>query len=160
MLDKLKGIEDRYQEINQELLEVGDDYQRAAELSMERSDLESLVQKAKEYRDILVRIEEARSLVESDDEEMVELAKMELEELEPQIEPLENQIKAMLLPQDPRDKKNVIVEIRAGAGGDEAGIFAADLFRMYTRYAERPGLEDRDHVSTRDRCGRLQGSHL
>lgn len=139
MLDKLKGIEDRYQEINQELLEVGEDYQRAAELSMERSDLEPLVGKAKEYRRILARIEEARPLADNDDRELAELAKMELEELEPQIEPLETQIKAMLLPQDPRDKKNVIVEIRAGAGGDEAGIFAADLFRMYTRYAERQG---------------------
>jgi len=70
---------------------------------------------------------------------LAELAQMELDELEPKIEPLENQIKGMLLPQDPRDKKNVIIEIRAGAGGDEAGIFAADLFRMYTRYAERQG---------------------
>jgi peptide chain release factor 1 len=139
MLDKLKGIEDRYQELGQELIEAGEDYQRAAEISMERSDLEALVSKAKEYRHISSRIDEARTLADGDDEELAELAQMELEELEPKLEPLENQIKAMLLPQDPRDKKNVIVEIRAGAGGDEAGIFAADLFRMYTRYAERQG---------------------
>lgn len=139
MLDKLKGIEDRYKELNQELMEVGEDYQRAAELSMERSDLEPLVEKAGKYRDILSRIEEAQSLLSGDDPELAELAQMELDELEPKIEPLENQIKGMLLPQDPRDKKNVIIEIRAGAGGDEAGIFAADLFRMYTRYAERQG---------------------
>lgn len=139
MLDKLKGIEDRYKDLNQELLEVGEDYQRAAELSMEKSDLEPLVEKAKEYRRILERIDEASQLAGSEDEELAELAKMELDELQPQVEPLETQIKSMLLPQDPRDKKNVIMEIRAGAGGDEAGIFAADLFRMYTRYAERKG---------------------
>ena len=122
LLDKLKPIEDRYEEINQELLTVGDDYQKAAELSIERSDMESVVEKAKEYRQTIQQIEEAKSLLESEDAEMVELAEMELAELEPQIEVLENQIKALLLPKDPRDGKNVIVEIRAGAGGDEAGI--------------------------------------
>ncbi|MEJ2758626.1 MAG: peptide chain release factor 1 [Anaerolineales bacterium] len=137
MLDKLEPIEDRYREINEELLTVGDDYQRAAELSMERSDLEPLVEIAKKYREVLSRIEEAQQLVESDDEELAELAQMELADLEPKVEPIENRIKSLLLPKDPRDSKNVIVEIRAGAGGDEAGIFAADLYRMYTRYAER-----------------------
>ncbi len=139
MLEKLKPIEDRYEEINQELLEVGDDYQRAAELSMERAELEDLVSKAKEYRQILERIDEARVLLDGNDPEMAELAELELAELEPKVEPLELKIKNMLLPQDPRDSKNVIVEIRAGAGGDEAGIFAADLYRLYTRYAERLG---------------------
>jgi peptide chain release factor 1 len=133
MLEKLKPIEERYQEINQELLEVGEDYQKAAELSRERSDLEPLVKQAEDYRQTLARIEEAKTLLESDDPELVELAEMELAELEPKVTPLEDKIKAMLLPQDPRDGKNVIVEIRAGAGGDEAGIFASDLFRMYTR---------------------------
>ena len=137
LLEKLQPIEDRYNEINRELLTVGDDYQKAAELSIERSDLEPLVEKAKEYRQVIQRIEEARSLLESEDAEMVELAEMELADLEPQVEPIENKIKSLLLPKDPRDSKNVIVEIRAGAGGDEAGIFAADLYRMYTRYAER-----------------------
>ena len=137
MLDKLEPIEERFEEINQELLEVGDDYQRAADLSRERAELEPLVKIASEYRNILNRIEEARTLVEGDDTELAELAIMELEELEPEVEPLEDRIKSMLLPKDPRDEKNVIVEIRAGAGGDEAGIFAADLYRMYTRYAER-----------------------
>jgi peptide chain release factor 1 len=137
MLEKLEPIEKRYQEINDELLTVGDDYQRAAELSMERSELEPLVEIAKEYQALLDRIEEARLLLESEDSELAELAEMELAELEPKVEPLENKIIAMLLPKDPRDDKNVIVEIRAGAGGDEAGIFGADLYRMYTRYAER-----------------------
>ena len=137
MLDKLEPIEQRYKDINQELLEVGEDYQRAANLSKERSEIEPLVEIAQEYRAVLTQIEEAKGLLEAEDPDMVELAEIELADLEPQIEPLENRIKSMLLPKDPRDGKNVIVEIRAGAGGDEAGIFAADLFRMYTRYAER-----------------------
>jgi peptide chain release factor 1 len=139
MLDKIKGIEERYEEINRELMEVGDDYQRATGLSRERADLEPIIQKAREYRQVLKHLEEARNLTGSDDTELVELAEMELAELEPQIEPLENEIKALLLPKDPRDNRNVIMEIRAGAGGDEAGIFGSDLYRMYTRYAERQG---------------------
>lgn len=137
MLDKVKGIEDRYTEINQQLMEVGEDYKRANELSKERSDIEPIIEKAKKYRAVLQNIEEAKTLIDGDDAEMAELAQMELAELEPQIEPLELEIKSLLLPKDPRDDKNVIIEIRAGAGGDEAGIFAADLFRMYSRYAER-----------------------
>jgi len=137
MLDKLEPIVKRYDEINRELLEVGDDYQRAADLARERSEIEPLVNLAREYQKILTRIDEARTLADGDDPEMAELAEMEIAELDPRIEPLEGKIIAMLLPKDPRDDKNVIVEIRAGAGGDEAGIFAADLFRMYTRYGER-----------------------
>jgi peptide chain release factor 1 len=137
LLEKLQPIEDRFQEINQELLEVGDDYQRAAELSIEKSDLESIIEKARQYKSVLSRIEEAQALVGSEDPELAELAEMELAELEPQVETLETAIKGMLLPQDSRDKRNVIVEIRAGTGGDEAGLFASDLHRMYLRYAER-----------------------
>ena len=136
MLNKLTGIEERYEEINQELMEVGDDYQRAAELAKERSDLEHLVNKATEYRQALERLEEAQTLQDSEDEELAELAAMEISELEDQIPGLEQAIKTMLLPKDPRDDRNVIVEIRAGAGGDEAGLFAAELYRMYSRYAE------------------------
>jgi len=137
MLEKLEPIEKKYQELTDELLTVGDDYERATEIAIERAEIEPLVNIAKQYRETLNRIEEAQTLLESDDEELVELAEMELGELEPQVGPLEDKIKSMLLPKDPRDDKNVIVEIRAGAGGDEAGIFAADLFRMYSRYAER-----------------------
>lgn len=137
MLEKLEPIEKKYQELTDELLTVGDDYERATEIAIERAEIEPLVNIAKQYRATLNRIEEAHTLLESDDEELVELAEMELAELEPQVGPLEDKIKSMLLPKDPRDDKNVIVEIRAGAGGDEAGIFAADLYRMYSRYAER-----------------------
>lgn len=137
MLPKLEGIVGRYDELNRLLMEVGDDYVRAAELGKERSDLETLVAKTQEYRQALTSLEEARSLVDGDDEEMRQLAEDEISELVPQVERLENEIKSMLLPKDPRDDRNVIVEIRAGTGGDEAAIFAADLYRMYNLYAER-----------------------
>ena len=137
MLDKLKGIENRYEEINNQLMEVGDDYQRAAELAKERSELEPIIKKTNEYKDALVRIEEAKEIQEEDDPELTEIAKLEIQELEPVLLDLENQIKTLLLPKDPRDERNVIMEIRAGTGGDEAGIFGADLFRMYNRFAER-----------------------
>ena len=137
MLEKLAGIEARYQEIQQMLIDVGDDYQRAAELGIERAELEPLVSKTSEYRQLLERREEAQLLLEGEDDELRQLAQSELAEVEPMIDAIEAEIKAMLLPKDPRDQRNVIVEVRAGTGGDEAALFAADLFRIYTRYAER-----------------------
>lgn len=137
MLEKITKIEERYEELNRLLEEVGEDYQRAAELAKERSDLEEIVEKGREYRQVLKRIEEARQLVDGDDEELSLLARQDLEELQPRQEALEQEIKSLLLPKDKRDERNVIMEIRAGTGGEEAALFAADLFRMYSRYAER-----------------------
>jgi peptide chain release factor 1 len=137
MLDKISGIEERYQELNQMLMEVGDDYQRAAELNKERSELEALIASSQRYRLAIQQLEEARSLSETEDEEFRILAISEIEQLEPEIDRLELELKGMLLPQDARDKRNVIMEVRAGTGGDEAALFAADLFRMYSRFAER-----------------------
>ena len=138
MLDNLAGIEERYDELTRQLMEVGNDYQKAAELNKERSDIESIVEKAREYRQALKRLEEARALVENEQEaDMRELAEAEVAELEPKIPEIEAALKTMLVPKDPRDEKNVFVEIRAGTGGDEAALFAADLFRMYNRFAER-----------------------
>ena len=139
LLDKLKGIEGRYEEINQELMEVGDDYQRAADLGRERADLDPIIEKATEYRKAIESLEEAKALQDGDDAELAELASMELEELEEKLPQLELEIKTHLIPKDPRDKRNVIMEIRAGTGGDEAGIFASDLYRMYNRYADSLG---------------------
>jgi len=140
MLDKLAGIEHRYQQIDHELLEVGGNYQRAAELNKERIELEPIVEKARAYRLALKNLDEARAMLESDqDADMHELAEADVKSLEPKIVALEDAIKALLIPKDPRDEKNVFVEIRAGTGGDEAALFAADLFRMYTRYADRQG---------------------
>ena len=137
MLDKLTGIEQRYEDLGRESLEVGSDYQRAAEINKERVDLEVIVEKARKYRQAMKSLDEAKAILGSDnDAELKALAEAELAELNPKIEVLEKEIKGLLVPKDVRDEKNVIVEIRAGAGGDEAAIFAADLFRMYTRYAE------------------------
>lgn len=137
MLDKLKGIEERYEQLGNEFMEVGNNYQRAAEINKERVDLELIVEKAREYRQAMKSLEEARAMFESEkDAELVALAEADIADLAPKIEALEKEIKGMLVPKDPRDEKNVIVEIRAGTGGDEAAIFAADLFRMYSRYAE------------------------
>jgi len=142
MLEKLAAIEERYEEINRLLMEVGTDYQRAAELGMERSELEPVVAKAREYRQALSRLEEARSILDNEEDgEMRLLAEAEIADLQPAIETLDKEVKSLLLPKDPRDERNVIVEIRAGTGGDEAALFAADLFRMYSRYAERKGWE-------------------
>ncbi|HSV85731.1 MAG TPA: peptide chain release factor 1 [Levilinea sp.] len=136
MLENFAGIEQRYHELGQLLESALGDYQRAAELAKERSDIEPLVVKAQEYRQVLQRIDEARSVRDANDEDLQQLAKLELDELHPKAEQLERELKSMLAPKDPRDERNVIVEIRAGTGGEEAALFAADLFRMYTHYAE------------------------
>lgn len=137
MLEKLTGIIQRFEEIEAQLAIVGDDYATAIELSKERADLEALVMQARDYRETLDRIEETRVLLEAEDEDLRNLAEMELEALGDRRDQLESQLKGMLVPKDPRDQRNVIMEIRAGAGGNEAGLFGADLFRMYSRYAER-----------------------
>lgn len=141
LLDKILKIEERYEELTHLLMEAGDDYHRAVELNIERADLEPLVNKARQYRLLTEQLEEAIALRDSEDEDLRQLAELEINSLEPKIERLEQEIKTMLLPQDPRDRRNVIMEIRAGTGGDEAALFAADLFRMYSRYAERKGWE-------------------
>lgn len=137
MLEKLSGIEQHYEEINRLLMESGDDYQRAAELNKERIDLEPIVARFKEYRLALAHLDEARAILDSTtDSDMRQLAEVEIADLEAAIPGMEKDLKSMLVPKDPRDERNVIVEIRAGAGGDEAALFAADLFRLYSRYAE------------------------
>ena len=136
LLESLDAVESRYKEINKSIAENFDDYQKVAELSKEKSDLEEIVEKANFYRQTLKSIEEAESLLETDDEDMRNLAQEDLDKLHPLSVKLEEELKNLLVPKDPRDKRNVIIEIRAGTGGDEAGLFAADLFRMYTHYAE------------------------
>jgi peptide chain release factor 1 len=138
MLDKLAGIEARFEELN-ELMASGasSDYGKIAEYAKERAGMEEVVAAYREYKQLLSDLEGARSLLE--DPSMGEIAAEEVRELEARQGPLEERLKVLLVPKDPRDEKNVIFEIRAGAGGDEAGIFAADLFRMYTRYAEERG---------------------
>jgi peptide chain release factor 1 len=141
MLENLAHIEERYEQLTQAMAtpEVATDYQKLAEYGQERAELEPLVLRYREYKEVERQIEEARELLEEEDSEIVELAQSELDDLEPRVEALAEQLRVMLIPKDPRDAKNVIVEIRAGAGGDEAGLFAADLARMYMRYAENQG---------------------
>ncbi|NLM62859.1 MAG: peptide chain release factor 1 [Mollicutes bacterium] len=139
MLERLKIIEQRYTEINEELLKPENisDVKKMTELSKEQSSIKEIYDAYQEYKQILSAIDEAKSLL--DDEELGDMAKEELENLERQKEKIEAEIEILLLPKDPNDDKNVIMEIRGAAGGDEANIFAGDLFRMYSRYAENKG---------------------
>jgi len=137
LLDKLAGIENRFEEVNQELLTVGDDYQLAADLGKEKAELDPFIESIQRYKKSLEQLEGAKTLAETGDQEMKELAEMEISSLTDEIAELEGKLKLMLVPRDSRDGRNVILEIRAGAGGDEAGLFAGDLYRMYSRYAER-----------------------
>jgi peptide chain release factor 1 len=139
MLEKLAGIERRFVEIDQEMADAGEDYQRVAALARERADLEPIVNAYREYAALLEQLEGARVLRSGEDADIRELAAEEVMGLETALVSLESELRSMLLPRDPRDKRNVIMEIRAGTGGDEATLFAADLFRMYSRYAEGLG---------------------
>ena len=136
--EKLEEKYEEYQKLNKKISdpEVMNDSNKYQKLLKRHAKLKELIEYYKEYKEIKEGIEEAEEIIEEDDSEMEELAEMELAELKPRLEKLENKLPLMLLPENPDDEKNVIVEIRAGAGGDEAGLFAADLFRMYTRYAE------------------------
>jgi peptide chain release factor 1 len=135
MLDKLAGIEARYEELNNLMAAgAGGDYSKITEYAKERASLEAIVVAYRAYTTVLKDLEGARQLLA--DPALADLAADEVRGLEQQQAELEERLKFLLIPKDPRDEKDVIMEIRAGAGGDEAGIFAADLFRMYTRYAE------------------------
>jgi peptide chain release factor 1 len=139
MLEKLKGIAARFEALEQELAAAAIQPQRMAELGRERAGLEPVVTAFREYQVVEEQLEQARGLRTSEDAELRALAEAETEELAPRLEALDRRLRTLLVPRDPRDDRNVIVEIRAGTGGDEAGLFAADLFRMYTRYAEARG---------------------
>jgi peptide chain release factor 1 len=140
MLDKMKALEERFDNLTEEMgrPEVVADYQRLQTLAKERAALEDVVMLYRALKRTEAEAQGARSLLnEGADPEMAKLAKEETERLEAEAEALREKIKLALLPKDPHDERDVIVEIRAGTGGEEAGLFAADLFRMYSRYAER-----------------------
>jgi peptide chain release factor 1 len=143
MWEKLEGIENRYEEIAQRMAdpEVVSDPDRLAELAREHAELEELVTLYRQYRQARTELEQAESLLDDSDPELRELAEAEVARLREHLDDLEAQLRQLLLPRDPRDQRDVIVEIRAGTGGEEAGLFAADLYRMYTRYAERRGWQ-------------------
>ncbi len=142
MLDKLGQIEERYEELTNQLSspELLSDPAAYAKAAKQHRSLGEVVEKYRELKSLKSELEGARELLEiADDEEMRELARVEIDTLQARLEQTENDLKLLLLPTDPNDEKNVILEIRAGTGGDEATLFAAEMLRMYARYAERKG---------------------
>jgi len=142
ILEKLEGVKLRFEEVSQLITDpdIIADMKRYVKLNKEYKELEPIIDTYKRYKEILSNLDEARSILNTEkDPELREMAKMELDELSDQVEPLEERIKYLLIPKDPEDSKNAIVEIRSGTGGDEASIFAGDLYRMYTRYCEKRG---------------------
>ena len=139
---RLENIEKKFKEIEESLgkPEVISDQKKFQTLAREHKELQPIYETYVKYKKAKEGIAEAIEMIEAgEDEELVELAKEEKKELERRLEELEEELKKLLIPKDPNDEKNVILEIRAGAGGEEAALFAQDLFRMYSRYAERKG---------------------
>lgn len=141
MLKKLDAVAEKYDELTRLLSDpaVAGNHQQYQKYSRERSEIEDVVTHYRAYRDILKQIREAEEITKDKkvDADLREMAESELKELRPRISQMEQDLRLMLVPKDPRDEKNIFLEIRAGAGGDEAGLFAAELFRMYSRYAEK-----------------------
>ena len=141
MFSQLDAVEERFLTMESQLSqpEIASDPKRYQELMQEYAHLRKLVEAWREYKGVQEEIAGAKEMLAEDDPDIREMAKEELSELEGRVAPLEDALKRLLLPRDPNDGRNVMLEIRAGAGGDEAGLFAADLFRMYTRYGEGHG---------------------
>lgn len=140
MFDKLEDILTRYSNIEKELMNpnIVNDQEKYKRLMIEQSELHDIVEKYKEFKEATQGIEDSLAMLEEEsDEDMKEMAKEELNECKTRLQTIEDDLKILLLPKDPNDNKNVIVEIRGGAGGDEAALFASSLYRMYVRYAER-----------------------
>lgn len=141
MIERLEGMVNRYHEITEMMMipEVVSNPKELAKLGKEQADLTQVVDTYTEYKSCAEGLEEAKMLLQEDDKEIREMAKMEIEELEPRIEALLGKLEILLIPKDPNDSHNAIVEIRGAAGGDEGNIFAGDLYRMYSKYAESQG---------------------
>ena len=142
MLDRLHIIKQRFDEVSDLIIQpdIITDQKRYVELNKEYKDLRILMEKRSEYVELADNIKEAEEIIsDGSDDEMVEMAKMQLEEANDRLPKLEEEIKFLLVPKDPEDSKNAVMEIRAGTGGDEASIFAGDLFRMYTKFCENKG---------------------
>jgi len=142
LLEKLKDYEEKYRELTEMLADpnISNDVEKIREYSKRISDLEGLIAAIRQYKEVLKEIEGAKEMLQSEtDEDLVELVKSELAELKEKEQKIESRIKLLLIPQDLNDTKDIIIEIRAGTGGEEASLFAGDLFRMYTRYAENRG---------------------
>jgi len=143
MLDKLNIVKQRFDEVSDLIIQpdIISDQKRYVQLTREYKDLKELIDKRDVYKTLLDNIAESEEIIaDGSDAEMVEMAKMQLEEAKEQIPDLEEEIKYLLIPKDPEDSKNAVMEIRAGTGGDEASIFAGDLYRMYIKYCESKGF--------------------
>jgi len=144
MLEKIRIVKQRFDEVSDLIIQpdIMSDQKRYIKINKEYKDLSAVMKIADEYKSLLNNIEEAKEIIaDGSDEEMIEMAKLELEEANNRLPKLEDAIKFMLIPKDPDDAKNVIIEIRAGTGGDEASIFAGDLYRMYTKYCADQGWQ-------------------
>ncbi len=144
MIEKLEELKLRFEEVGQLLVqpETLKDIKKFSQLNKEYKDLEKIVSKYNHFKDSRNHLQQAKEVLQKEkDEEMREMAKMEIDDLEPKIDQIESDLKELLIPKDPNDDKNVMLEIRAGTGGDEAAIFAGDLWRMYQRFCERRGLK-------------------
>lgn len=142
MLEKIQIIKQRFDEINDLIIQpdVISDQKRYIKINKEYKDLKKILDKTQVYETLISNIEEAQDIIsDSSDSEMIEMAKLQLEESKQQLPKVEEEIKFLLIPKDPEDSKNVVIEVRAGTGGDEASIFAGDLHRMYTKYCESKG---------------------
>lgn len=141
MLDKLAGVEQRFDKLERLLSDpaVIRDQQAYRQYSMEHAELSKVVSAFREYKDVAGNIEESRDLLKEEDEEIKELAREDIQRSTERLEELKRDLRRLLIPKDPNDEKNVVLEIRAGTGGEEAGLFAANLFKMYSKYAESIG---------------------
>ena len=142
MLEKIEIIKQRFDEVSDLIIQpdIISDQKRYIKISKEYKDLKKILDRGQLYKTLVSNIEEAQEIIaDGSDSEMVEMAKIELEEAKGQLPKLEEEIKVLLIPKDPEDAKNIVVEVRAGTGGDEASIFAGDLHRMYTKYCESKG---------------------
>ena len=142
MLDKLNIVKQRFDEVSDLIIQpdVIADQKRYIQLNKEYKDLKELMDKREEYINVTGNLAEAEEIIaDGSDAEMVEMAKLQLDESKERLPQLEEEIKYMLIPKDPEDAKNAVMEIRAGTGGDEASIFAGDLYRMYTKYCQSKG---------------------
>ncbi len=150
MLKRLNALEQRFEELNHLMADpkVMQSYEKINEYAKERADLEETVSLYQRYKSVLAELISTRQMLsEETDPDLCDMAREELARIETETPELEEKLRQLLIPKDPRDEKDIIVEIRAGAGGDEAGLFAAELFRMYTRYAERQGGWKTDIIS-------------
>ena len=139
MVEKLKLVENRFAELSELIIqpEIISDQKRYIQISKEYKDLKKIIDKGEVYKNLIANKSEAQEIISIEkDDEMIEMAKMQLEEVEAELPKIEEDLKVLLIPKDPDDSKNVVVEIRAGTGGDEASMFAGDLYRMYTKFSE------------------------